>query len=184
MLFKILGFLTSFANVAILYALYSNRIIIDLGSPYWSFGIASILFLSFVSTIFFYMYSDKHGKNAMKFYGVLYAALAILIYGFWSIRNLFYKVSMNELSGFLMVFLTLATISFLAIYNYRKEGNQKILFHLSSSLSVLTLGITFATIYKYIFLQAPFEFDNLLIEMFIIFIGSLFFISTFYFSRK
>jgi len=165
MLFKSLGYVTSFGNLAIIYGLTSNHIITDFWSPHWNIGMGSILCLSIFSTAFFYLNNKNEGINVVKFYGGIYGVLALLIYSYWGIKNVMNPISFKEFQGNFILFSTLASISFLSIRSYMKEyKSTKLLFFISHVLSLLTIGITFATIYKYIFLLSPFNFDELIFE--------------------
>lgn len=178
MLFKSLGYVTSFGNLAVIYGLTSNGTITDFWSPHWNIGMGSILCLSLFSTALFYLNNRNEGINALKFYGGIYGILALLIYGYWGVKNIVTPVSFNEFKGNFVLFSSLSLISFFSIRSYMKEyKSTKILSIISSILSVITIGITFATIYKYVFLQAPFDFDQLFFEMFIIGLGSVLFIA-------
>jgi len=184
MLFKTLGYVTSLGNIAILSATYYNNTLIDLGSPHWNIAFASMIFLSVISIVFFYLNNQREGINALKLYGSIYGFMAILIYGYWSIKNLYLEISFKEFKGLFFLFSTLMLIALLSIGGYIKEGNGKLLMFLAHILSVLTVGITFATIYKYVFLQTPFNFDNLVLELFSIFVGSVLFLSAYLYGKK
>ena len=49
MLFKTLGYSASLFNIAIVYSLFHNDIVTDIGTPHWNIGIGSILLLSIFS---------------------------------------------------------------------------------------------------------------------------------------
>ena len=185
MLFKTLGYITSIGNLAIIYGLTSNGKITDFWSEYWLIGMGSILFLSLISTSLFYLNNKNEGINVLKFYGGIYGILALLIYGYWGIKNLINPVSFSEFQGNFVLFSVLSAISFFSIRSYMKEYNStKLLFTISSILSVMTIVVTFATIYKYIFLQAAFDFDQLFFEMFVIGLGSIMFIGSHTYAVK
>lgn len=185
MLFKTLGYITSIGNLAVIYGLTSNGKITDFWSDHWLIGMGSILFLSIISTSLFYLNNKNEGINVLKFYGGIYGVLALLIYGYWGIKNLINPVSFKEFQGNFILFSVLSLISFFSIRSYMKEYNStKLLSIISSILSVVTIIITFATIYKYVFLQADFDFDQLFFEMFIIGLGSVLFISSHTYAEK
>ena len=105
--------------------------------------------------------------------------LTLLIYGYCGIDNVINPSSFKEFQGNFVLFSVLSLISFFSIRSYMKEyNNTKLLFLISSILSVITIGVTFATIYKYIFLQKSFDFDQLSFEMFVIGLGSILFIGS------
>lgn len=185
MLFKTLGYTTSFANLAVIYGLTSNGNITDFWSSNWLIGMGSILFLSLISSSLFYLNNKNQGIGTLKFYGGIYGVLALLIYGYWGVKNLIQPVSLKEFQGNFILFSVLSMISFFSIHSYVKEYNSaKLLSIISSILSVITIGISFATIYKYVFLQMPFNFDQLLFESFIIGLGSVLFIGSQTYARK
>lgn len=184
MLFKTLGFVTSFGNIAVLLASFHNNTIGDLGSPHWNIALGSIFFLSAISVLFFYLNNEKQGINALKLYGGIYGFFALSIYGYWSFKNLFFDISFNEYKGLLLLFSTMILISGLSIKSYMRDGDNKLLLLIANILSILTVGITFGVIYKYVFLQSPFNFDNLILELFTIFLGSLLFLGTYHYSKK
>lgn len=184
MLFKTLGYITSLGNIAVILATYYNNTLINFGSPHWNIALGSMIFLSVVSISFFYLNNQKHGINALKLYGSIYAFMSLLIYGYWSIKNLYLEVSFKEFKGLFFLFSTLILVSLLSISSYMREGNGKLLVLLANILSVLTVSVSFATIYKYVFLQAPFKFDNLILELFTIFVGSVLFLGAYIYGKK
>lgn len=184
MLFKILGYLTSFGNIAILLATYYNKTLTDLGSPHWNIAFGSMVFLSIISIAFFYLNNQKEGINVLRLYGGVYAFLSLLIYIYWSVKNLYFEASFKEFKGLFLLFLTLISIAFLSINYYMKGGDGKLMILLANVLSVLTVTVSFATIYKYVFLQTPFNFDNLILELFTIFIGAVFFLGTYSYGKR
>jgi hypothetical protein len=184
MLFKTLGYITSLGNIAVLLAIYYNDTFINFGSPHWNIALGSMVFLSVVSISFFYLNNQKHGINALKMYGSIYAFMSLIIYGYWSIKNLYLEISFKEFKGLFFLFSTLILVSLLSIGTYMKEGNGKLLILIANILSVLTVTISFATIYKYVFLQSPFKFDALILELFTIFVGSILFLGAYIYGKK
>lgn len=184
MLFKSLGYITSFGNIAVIFASYNNDTLQKIWTPHWNITLGSVIFLSIISIFLFYISDKRNGINALKIYGSVYTLLALIIYSYWSFKNLYLDISFSEFKGLFFLFSTLLLISLLSIVSYMKEGNGRLLLWISYILSVITVIITFATIYKYIFIQAPFHFDNLILELFNISIGSIMFIVTYSFSEK
>lgn len=184
MLFKMLGFITSFGNIAVISALFYHDTIGNFGSVHWNIAIGSMIFLSIISTSFFYLNNKKEGISALKIYGGIYTTLGLLVYGYWGFRNLYYSIKMEEFSGLFLIFSTLLVVGFLAIRKSFLSGSIQVLSLLSSLLSIVTVAMSFATIYKYVIAQAPFNFDNLILELFAIFVGSILFISTHWYVEK
>lgn len=184
MLFKTLGYLTSFGNIAILSATYHNNILVNFGSPHWNIAFGGMLFLSITSIVFFYLNNQKEGYSALKLYGGIYVFITSLIYGYWSIKTLYLETSFKEFQGFFLLYLTLMLISFLSIGIYQKRVNGKLLILFSNLLSILTIIVSFAMIYKYVFLQMPLDFENLVLELFTIFIGSISFLSAYFYGER
>ena len=184
MLFKTLGFVTSFGNIAVFLASFHNGTITDFWSPHWNIALGSMVFLSLTSVSFFYINNERQGLNALKLYGSIYGILSLFIYSYWGFKNLYSAISFKEFKGLFLLFSTLMLISTVSIGSYMKEGNGKPLLFLSYILSVLTVTISFGTIYKYIFLEAPFHFDNLVLELFTIFVGSMLFIGSYVYGKK
>lgn len=184
MLFKTLGFTTSFGNIAILSALFYNDTIFNFGNVHWNIAFGSMIFLSILSTSLFWLNNQKEGVNVLKIYGGIYASFGLLIYGYWGFKNLFSHKGIEEFASLFLLFLTFSSIAFLSIRSYMNEYSGHLLLAFSSILSILTVAISFGTIYKYVFIQAPFNFDNLVLELFIIFLGSILFITTHNFAKK
>ena len=185
MLFRTLGYILSFSNFAIIYGLTSNKIITNFWSPHWLIGIGSILFLSCFSIYLFYINNQDKGINVFKFYGGIYGVLSVGTYGYWGIKNLITPMSISEFAGSFALFTILFSISFLSIFNYIKRyKNTNLLHFISSTLSILTVGISLGTIYQYIFLQKRYNFDNFLFESIIISIGFILFVGLHNFITK
>lgn len=75
-------------------------------------------------------------------------------------------------------------IAIVANFSVESGGNHKVLKIVSNILSILTLGITFGTIYKYVFLGMEIEFAILFIDLFMIALGSALFIGLHYYAEK
>ena len=75
-------------------------------------------------------------------------------------------------------------ISIVANFSVESGGNYKVLKIVSNILSILTLGITFGTVYKYVFLGIDVEFAILFIDLFMIGLGSALFIGFHHYAEK
>lgn len=183
MLFKSLGGLTALGNASIIAGLIYNDTIFDYGSFRWSIGIGSLLFLSALSTTFFWLDNQKNGINALKVYGGIYTFAALLIYSYWGVKNLFYSTKGDE-------YLALGLISFIflciGIISNSQQAKHKffLLKAFASVLSVITVILSFGVIYKYIIAMNDLNFDTLLLELFIIIIGAGVFIATYHYAEK
>lgn len=184
MLFKILGGITSLGNIAVIIATFYNETLSDFFSPHWNITVGSIFFLSTMSIFFFYLNNRENGINALKWYSRIYVLIALVIYSYWSFRNLYHEFSLNEFIGLFLLCSTLIFVSFLSIRSSTQENSGKILTLISSILSILTVSISFATIYKYVFKQAPVVFDDLLLEMFTILVGTILFLLFYNYGKK
>ena len=185
MLFRTLGYLSSFANIATILMLVRNGVIQKIGSAHWSIGVGSMLFLSIISIAFFYLNNEKEGITTLRLYSYLYAVLSILLYSFIAIRNFFIEFEVETFVGYLFILAVLSLIALITITYSRRNHKEVFLSGLSSSLSLLSLGVTFGTIYKYVFMQQPIIFHHLSMELSMIFLGwFMFIISNIYLNKK
>ncbi len=184
MLFKILGYVTSFGNIATIYMLVENGIIQKIGSSHWTVGIASVMFLSFISILFFYLNNKEEGINTLRMYGYGYTIMTVLFYGFLSIKNLYSGFEYERFTGYLTILIFLSLITILILNFSRRSKDNSFFSFLASGLSLLSLLITFGSIYKYIFIQQPIEFYNVFTELLMIGIGCIMFIGAYIFSNK
>lgn len=184
MLFKTLGYSSSLFNIAIVYSLFHNGIITEIGTPHWNIGIGSILLLSIFSISFFYINNKNEGLNAIKAYSIVYTTLGIILFGYYAVHNLLSSLSFNEFKGFMLLFSTLIFIGLLTNIAINQKSNYKILELMAGGLSILTMGITFATIYKYVIMQTPIIFNILFMDLFMILAGSILFIGFHYYNQK
>lgn len=184
MLFKTLGYSASLFNIAIVYSLFHNDIVTDIGTPHWNIGIGSILLLSIFSISLFYINNKKEGINAIKAYSTVYTALGIILFGYYAVSNLLYSLSFHEFKGFILLFSTLILIGLLTNVAVEEKVSDKITEIITGGLSILTMGITFATIYKYVIMQMPINFDTLFMDLFMILAGSVLFIGFHYYNEK
>lgn len=183
MLFKSLGGLTALGNASIIAGLIYNDTIFDYGSFRWNIGIGSLLFLTALSVIFFWLDNQKLGAKALKIYGGIYTFTALLVYSYWGVKNLFYSTKSEE-------YLALGFISFIflgiGVVSNSQEKKHKFLLlkAFASALSVITVILSFGVIYEYIIVMNDLDFDNLLLELFIIVIGAVTFIATYQYADK
>lgn len=183
MLFKSLGFITSMGNLAVIMGLIYNDTILDFNTAHWNVGVGSLLFLSGLSVLFFWLNNQKDGINALKLYGGVYSTIALFTYGYWGIKNLFFETQFREFFALGLIFSAFLGIGFLSIISHQKHKGQ-LLKIFSSILSILTVVMSFGVIYKYVLVQQAFEFDNLILELFVIMIGAVLFISTYSYAEK
>ncbi len=183
MLFKSLGFLTAFGNLAVIAGLVYNDIIFDYSSFRWSVGVGSLLFLSSLSTAFFWLDNQKQGINALKFYGGTYTFAALLIYGYWGMKNLFYGTNGVEYLALGLISFIFLSIGIISI-SQQEQHKYFILKSFASILSIFTVIMSFGVIYKYIINENILDFDNLLLELFIIIIGAVSFILAYSYAEK
>lgn len=184
MLFKTLGYSSSFFNLAIIYTLFYDGVITDIGSTQWNIGIGSILLLSFFSTALFYLNDKDEGISILKLHSTIYAALSVFVFGYYAVYNLISPLDFNNFKSFLMIFSTLGLISFIINLSTNKKLNYRFLKIISNSLSIFTMGITFISIYKYLILQDTVQFDKLFIDLFMILICSSLFVGIHYYSEN
>jgi hypothetical protein len=184
MLFKALGYSSSFFNLAIIYTLFHNGVITDIGSTQWNIGIGSILLLSFFSTALFYLNDKEEGINILKLHSTIYAVLSTFVFSYYAVSNLISPLDFNTFKSFLMMFSALGLITFVINLSTNKKLNYRFLKILSNLLSVFTIGITFISIYKYLILQDSVQFDKLFIDLFMILIGSILFVGIHYYSEN
>lgn len=184
MLFKTLGYSTSLFNLVTVIIIIYSETIYDIGSPHWNVGIGSILLLSFFSIVLFYLNKRQDGMNALKAYSMIYAVLGLTAFSYAAINNLINSLTYEQFKIFLIIFLTMMSISIAANFSIKAIGNYKMLKISSAFLSILTLGITFGTIYKYVFLKVPIEFSKLFVDLFMISLSSCLFIGFHFFTEK
>lgn len=184
MLFKSLGYSTSLFNLGTITILVYSGTAFKIGTPHWNIGIGSILLLSFFSIGLFYLNKREDGLNALKAYSLTYVTLGLIGFCYIATNNLISSLSYEDFKSFLIIFSAMMCIAIVANFSVESGGNHKVLKIVSNILSILTLGITFGTIYKYVFLGMEIEFAILFIDLFMIALGSALFIGLHYYAEK
>ena len=183
MLFKSLGYSTSLFNLGTITILVYSGTAFKIGTPHWNIGIGSIL-LSFFSIGLFYLNKREDGLNALKAYSLTYATLGLIGFCYVATNNLINSLAYEDFKNFLIIFSAMMCISIVANFSVESGGNYKVLKIVSNILSILTLGITFGTVYKYVFLGIDVEFAILFIDLFMIGLGSALFIGFHHYAEK
>lgn len=177
----ILGLISLLADLMTLGQFILNDIAFDFWSSRWFISIFLILLLLFLGgSLLFMANAGELGSHIIAIFGGVYLFLSMALYSIFGYLQITAAVSWQDYFGYLMLF---GISSFTGVCSLALSKNYSTIEKTAYGFAAVNLVIIFFMVNKYVLQAYPFKFASFCGEVFIVLLGSAYFLGLYFASK-